>query len=795
MAILVAMRMTPDRDHALRPGRSLTGNGVALLSTADGAIRATVPLRAAPSDMMAGFGSLWVTERLAGDVVRIDADTHRVLARIPVGARPSRIVAGGRAVWVLDPVSHTASAIDPATDTVTQTIAVAAGATDVAFDAGSLWVLDPRSGMVSRFDPGTGLRRTTVGVGGHPSSLTTITDGIWVTDDRQGLVHRIDARGATVTQTARLGGAPAAIAATSAGTWVVDRLAATVSRLSFNGRAMASPVGLGGTPSTLATAGGDPLGRGRAPRHRARSRSSNPVDQDQGSPGRRHLVARCRPWAVGWRERTFRHPGGTLTAVGSYAGIDTVDPAGSTSWNVPPPQGLGLTNDGLVTLDHVAGPEGSRLVPDLALALPTPDDSGRTYRFTVRPGIRYSNGTPLRPSDVTHSFERLFAIGSSGAPLYAAILGAPACIRAPIGCDLSGGIVADDRTGVVTFRLSQPDPDFLYKLTISYAYVLPEATPEQQARMPLPATGPYMITRYTAGRELRLVRNPYFHEWSAAAQPAGYPDRITIPLGLSPAQAESAIAGGHVDFDPNLGRLRGRHAKDLLVDRGVQVEIHPSLGTGFMFLNTNAPPFTQVGVRRALNLAYDRMAAVEGWGGSLAASPTCQLLPPAIPGYRRYCPDTSHPGDDGGWKGTDLARAKRLVAASGTRGMRVVVWNVNPSPSGAIEETRLAVTALRLLGYRASLRLLPESTYFPYTGDSRNRAQVIDGGFSADYASASDFIGKFTCGQFVARHGPDTTDDSEFCNRRFDREVESAASLQANRPPPPTGSGAVWTGS
>ena len=74
-------------------------------------------------------------------------------------------------------------------------------------------------------------------------------------------------------------------------------------------------------------------------------------------------------------------------------------------------------------------------------------------------------------------------------------------IRAPIGCDLSEGIVADDRTGTVTFHLSQPDPDFLYKLTISYAYVLPAATPEQQTRLPLPATGPYMITRYIAGRE------------------------------------------------------------------------------------------------------------------------------------------------------------------------------------------------------------------------------------------------------------------------------------------------------
>jgi ABC-type oligopeptide transport system substrate-binding subunit len=72
------------------------------------------------------------------------------------------------------------------------------------------------------------------------------------------------------------------------------------------------------------------------------------------------------------------------------------------------------------------------------------------------------------------------------------------------------------------------------------------------------------------------------------------------------------------------------------------------------------------------------------------------------------------------------------------------------------------------------------STYFTYTADSRNRAQVVDGGFSADYASASDFIGKFTCGKLVAREGLDTTDDSEFCNVRFDRQVERA-SLQATR--------------
>ena len=292
-----------------------------------------------------------------------------------------------------------------------------------------------------------------------------------------------------------------------------------------------------------------------------------------------------------------------------------------------------------------------------------------------------------------------------------------------------------------------------------------------------------MITRYVAGRELRLVRNPYFHEWSAAAQPSGYPDRITIPLGLSPAQADTAIAGGHVDFDPNLGRATGTGCEGP-ARQPPRPGSHPSRAGDELSVPQHQRPTVHPGRRSssAQPSLRSQRCAVDGYGGTLAAKPTCQLLPPAVPGYRRHCPDTSHPSDDGRWKGTDLARAKRLVAASGTRGTRVVVWNVTPSPSGAIEESRLAVTALRKLGYRASLRLLPESTYFTYTGDSRNRAQVIDGGFSADYASASDFIGKLTCGKFVARHGLDTTDDSEFCNARFDRQVESAASLQATQP-------------
>ena len=115
----------------------------------------------------------------------------------------------------------------------------------------------------------------------------------------------------------------------------------------------------------------------------------------------------------------------------SAGDLTTIDPAAATAGDMPPPQFLGLTNDGLVTLNHVAGRDGTRLVPDLALALPSPTGHGRIYTFRLRPGIRYSTGALVRPSDVTRSFERLFQLGGSGWSYYQAISGAAACRRPP----------------------------------------------------------------------------------------------------------------------------------------------------------------------------------------------------------------------------------------------------------------------------------------------------------------------------------------------------------------------------
>src|SRR5579864_7337532 len=92
------------------------------------------------------------------------------------------------------------------------------------------------------------------------------------------------------------------------------------------------------------------------------------------------------------------HPGGTLTILANY-NISTPDPA--INYYGPAPFGGWetefLTYDGLVAFDHVSGPSGAQVVPDLAASIPTPTNGAKTWKFVIRKGIKFSNGMPLVP--------------------------------------------------------------------------------------------------------------------------------------------------------------------------------------------------------------------------------------------------------------------------------------------------------------------------------------------------------------------------------------------------------------
>jgi peptide/nickel transport system substrate-binding protein len=294
-----------------------------------------------------------------------------------------------------------------------------------------------------------------------------------------------------------------------------------------------------------------------------------------------------------------------------------------------------------------------------------------------------------------------------------------------------------------------------------------------------------MIATYRPRRLLRFIRNPFFHEWSRAAQPDGYPDRIDIRIAGTADDAIRDVVDGKADVLWLAEPLTPKQVSRLEVRYASQIHSAPSPNLQALFLNTRVPPFNRLDARKAINLAVDRAAATNAWGGPSVAQPTCQILPPNFPDYSPYCPYTAGSTNGGTWTAPDLTKAKALVARSGTRGMKVTVW----AWSQAKGFNTVAVKALHSLGYRVAMKPVGANTYWGAVGDSRNRAQIGFDGWSGGYpAPASFLVELFSCpGSLVG--SPNLPDSSQFCDPGIDRQMRRA---QAEQLSDPTGSRALW---
>jgi YVTN family beta-propeller protein len=750
--------LSPEVIPSVSPGRLATAGGaIWTTNQADDTVSGidksakvvhTIPVGSSPSDLVTGAGAVWVANTLSGTVSRIDPGTEQVVQTIPVGREPTAIAYGDGAVWVTNAGDRTVTRIDPKTGAPGAAIPSDADGQGVAFGSGSLWVVDQSTDTVAQIDPRSRAVVGTTRVGAGPAAITSAFGSIWVANSFDGTVSRISPRTGVVSGAVDVGGSPISVAATAKLLWVADETNHRLVAIDPATDTVARRVDLGVTPVAVAA-----------------------------SPTRVWVSAQSAPG---------KHRGGTLLLDAPLGTVDWIDPAiayTSSDWTV-----LSMTNDGLVSFRHTGGSDGAQIVPDLAVSVPTPTDGGTTYRFQLRRGIRYSNGAVVSPADVRFALERDFKVHSPGVGFYAGIVGAAACMKKPASCDLSRGVAVDPASNTVTFHLVEPDAEFLDKLALPFADALPaQTTPLRPVTTALPSTGPYMFTHYRKRRGAALVRNPHFHVWSDAAQPPGFPNRIVMDAAVTLDAATTAIERGKADvmvgYGPPANRLR-----EVETRYASQVHVHPYSAVEYVFLNTRRPPFDDVRVRRALNYALDRGAIVRIQGGSTVAEPTCQVLPPLIPGYQPTCPYTRNPTASGAWTGPDLPKARALVAASGTGGMHVRLWSYSRQFGPYATEMGAVATALRKLGYSVTIHIPGDKVYYRKVDNSRVGAQAGMYSFLADYPAAGDFFQQYTCAAFRPA-SPTNVNVSEFCDPTTDKLVARAELLE---PTDPQRADAAW---
>jgi YVTN family beta-propeller protein len=683
-----------------------------------------------PAGIAVAEGSVWVANSGERTVSRINASTARVVDTVTVGNGPTAVAAGAGAVWVVISGDSTVVRIDPATGAVGKPIAVAAGPVALAVDEAGVWVASGDDAVVTHLDPSSGVTLAApIALPSRPSAIAVGLGSVWVAN-RDGTVTRIDPSSNRVIATIDLGGSLTALVATESALWVADRTG-YVYRV--------DPATLSLPPTRVATVS--------APE------TIVPVGPDV--------------W-VAARAAVFSHRGGTLRIL---AAPNDVDPLG-----FPLANAAALEADGLLGYPRVGGSAGSILVPDLAVAIPRATDGGRTYTFQLRPGLVYSTGDPVLPADFRRAIERSFQVptgpfGAVGNFFFRSISGTDACAvpdAAPVErCDLSGGIVTDDAAHTVTFRLAQPDPDFLYKTTMTIAYPVPQGVPMNAAvEGAFPGTGPYVVASRSE-TELRLARNPHFTVWDADVRPDGFPDEIVWTYGLDAEERISRIERGDADF--LIARGPGRLSPEQLARVGVQ---HPgqlhfgSFVVQGLYMNTGRPPFDSLQARQAVSLAIDRAHVADLYGGSPAVAITCQFLPPSWPGYVPYCPYTAQPDPGGRWRGSDLDAARRLVDASGTRGAKVVV---GPNSEGFVRLRDHVAGLLGQLGYDVSVDTRTDVEAIDAATDA-GQIQIAVSGWIPDFLAPSNFFGWLTC--------PEKSQPINYCDPGFDALYAEALDLQ-----------------
>ena len=757
--------------HAVAPP-----NGVGILTGDGRSLTAGFSLPAAPSQLAVGGGAMWLTSSESNTVYRLDLRSHSVTDRIGVGDSPEGVLYADGDVWVANVLDGTISRISTATDRVVQTVGLGSSPAGIAVGYGRIWVTDPVADTVTALDPTSGRIVKTIDVPQSPFGIAVGAGSVWVTDPAENTVSQLDARTGKTTQSIRVGAEPGAVLFAFDGVWVANRADSTVSRIDPSLDAVDRTVAVAEGPATLAAATNGVWVAGGAPGTVQRLDPQDGHVASSTKVGNRPVsvaVVVDRPWVALASMPSERHRGGTLHVL-SQLPYEPDPAAGDQS-----PTLMDVMWDSLVTIQRTNSTAGYQIVPDLAVAIPTPSDGARTYSFTVRSGIRYSNGAPVRAEDFTFALVRLLRLNPYYRSVFTHVIGAADCTA--VRCDLSRGVVADDRRGSVTFHLDAPDAQLLYHLSDPSTTPLPSSVGlHLSGTGGVPTTGPYKIGLYRPGKELDLVRNPMFHEWSLAAQPQGYPDAIDWTFGMTPAKEAREVEAGHADWAadqvPRVATIEATHPALL--------HVNPVTGIAFAGFNVRMAPFNDRRVRRAVSYAADRARAVAALGGPDAATPTCQIIPPGLPGYRPYCPFTVDPGT-GKWVGPDLRTARRLIDRSGTRGMRVTVWGNTPARPLAQFLTGL----LDKLGYRTRLRIAPDAVISRRATNSRLGIQATTSEW-IDSEAASFFESFLSCSSFVLDDPADTHTNEFYCRPHIDKLTKRADALQATDP---SASAALWS--
>jgi peptide/nickel transport system substrate-binding protein len=428
--------------------------------------------------------------------------------------------------------------------------------------------------------------------------------------------------------------------------------------------------------------------------------------------------------------------GGEIT-IAQTSQPDYLDPALSYTVNGWEPMWLVYTP--LYTYRHEEGTAGAELIPGLAEELPEISEDGKTYTMTLRKGLTYSDGTPVKASDFERTIQRVLNLESGGAPFYESIVGAEDYESGnDPEADISG-IKTDDKTGEISVELTEPRADFTNILAMNFAGLVPGDTPfENLTEDPPPGVGPYVLTESIPNRDFVMERRKDFSDLGIPDIPPGHIDKITTNIVKNQTQQAQDVLDNKLDYmqDPPPADIKPTVNEEVGPD-GTQpqrYEEHTTSSTYYFFMNEQVPPFDDPEVRKAVNIGLDKVALAKLFAGEV--QPGCSFLPPGMPGYDEAldideCP-YGNPNE-----APDIDTARQMIEDAGAAGTKVTVWGNNDDPTDKVTQNYAA--QLNDMGFDATPKIVDGGVYFQTIGDAKTAPQTGFANWFQDYPHPLNF--------------------------------------------------------
>ena len=383
----------------------------------------------------------------------------------------------------------------------------------------------------------------------------------------------------------------------------------------------------------------------------------------------------------------------------------------------------------------------------------TVEDAGRRVTFTLRPNLKFSDGTPLTAADVVHSWRRLFAPGDPSplASLAANVVGARALLSGQSSDIETLGVRAEgDRTVVVDLERGGGD---LPAIVSGAPFAIVPASATNAEIIPTPAkfvgSGGYTLSQVAAGLYV-LTANPNY--W--AGKPAI--ETVRMLTTLATGGPVDAFAAGDVDVTPVSYLDSGWLAYDRIL--GPSLRSDPSLSVTYYGFDTQHAPFNDVRIRRAFAEAVDwrRLAALDEPGSSV---PATGMVPAGMPGAPAG--DFMPPYDP--------AAARQLLADAGYpggAGLPAVSFVAN---GGGYDEGIVAMLRENL-GVTIDYATMDFATYQERL--ATDPPQIWSLSWVADYPGPNDFLG-------VLLETGSTANQGGWSNADFDAAVTTATAASS----------------